>query len=97
MFEDLIDDIKSRRNFYRDNYRKFSRSLYVCLCIIIVELVMIMLIFLTYKKNDYYIFSYDGIFEKIAPAPKGTRLKDPDASLVEGNDTNKTTSTDNLL
>ncbi len=82
MFEDILEDKKTRRNYYRDSYRRISKILYVSLITICIEIFFVMLILLTRATPDYYANNYDGDLTQIVPSPFGSRLQDPTPDLL---------------
>lgn len=84
MFEDIIDERKSRRNFYRNYYRVFSKALYVCMCVIMLELALLFLIWFFRGTPDFYINAQDGRVEQIFSRPFGVRLKETSDAVESG-------------
>lgn len=89
MIHDILEEIKTRKNFYRDYYRLFSRSLYICFAIIILELALIIVLYAFQGTSSYYASSSDGGLTRIYTSPWGTKLKDPDPSLLVNENANQ--------
>ncbi len=77
MFAEELERVKQRKNFYRDNYRRFLYVLMICLIIIAALLAGILSLWTIYKVPSYYATSTDGKLWQIEPAKWGARLPEP--------------------
>lgn len=77
MIDETIEEVRSRRNYYRDNYRRFSRALMVSLIIILFLFFTIVYLAATRGQPAYYASSSSGLLQQIGPAPVGTHLPAP--------------------
>lgn len=74
MFEDLIDERKAAKNFYRNRYRNFSEALFYMLCLIFAELLLLLAIYFFQAEPTYYASNSDGEITRITPTYRGASL-----------------------
>ncbi|MGE3919445.1 MAG: hypothetical protein AB7F64_00625 [Gammaproteobacteria bacterium] len=82
MINEVLEQIKRRRNFYRNNYHRMSSVLMVCMMVIIFEVAAIFLVKLTQTPSDFYTTNPDGGIKRIYPAEWGARITQPNQGDV---------------
>ena len=73
----VYEDVKKRKHFYRDQYRRYLMALVICLIIIILLLLGIGFTYFTRGQSSYYATSNDGKLWQINTATWGSRLPEP--------------------
>ncbi|MEM1243237.1 MAG: hypothetical protein AAGG80_00280 [Pseudomonadota bacterium] len=73
-----IDEVKSHKHFYRDNFRRGVKLLFWLLILMLVLIVVTFYLFTTWPEADYYATSTDGKLVRILPVARGTGLVDPE-------------------
>lgn len=64
---DLIELIKSQRNFYRDYYRTLSSVLFGMLTIIILLSLLLLYVYINRPDPTFYATCYDGKLMQLQP------------------------------
>lgn len=77
MFEDIIDERKSTKGFYRNRYRFFSQALFYTLIIIFAETLLLLATYLLQPEPKYYASSSDGQLNEVKLAHRGASLPEP--------------------
>lgn len=67
MTDDVLELIKIRNNFYRDNYRRLALALLVCLITIIILLGLVYVAFTAEPKPKYFATTDDGRILPLVP------------------------------
>jgi hypothetical protein len=80
MSHDIVEQVKTRKNYYRNNYRASLRILMYCLIIIFCLLVAIIFMVITKPEPGYYASSNEGKVTQINYAPWGSRIVQPNPS-----------------
>jgi hypothetical protein len=77
MTSTAIDRVKSRKNFYRNLYRKEIILLMALLLMMFVWVVMIVYVATHRKVSDFYASSSNGIITPLKPMPVPNRSNKP--------------------
>jgi len=80
MIGNRLDEIKSRKNFYRNSLRKAAMLLLFSMMIVLVLSGLIIYRYLTRPAPYFYATSSDGQITQLMPVPRGTGLLDPENS-----------------
>lgn len=75
-----LDEIKNRKNFYRNNFRRAGMMLWFATIVIFVLTVIIIYQDIRKPAPYYYATSSDGRITQLIPVPRGTGLLDPENS-----------------
>ena len=67
MSNDLIELVKSRKSFYRDNYHGMSTLLIVVLAFLVLCNLLIIYLYIQRPQPDFYATSMDGKLIQLAP------------------------------
>lgn len=78
MASETIDTIKTRKFFYRDNFRRLSTVLVVVLFLILLLVIAIIYFVLSRSEKDYYASSYVSELTKLRSVKRGTGLLNPE-------------------
>lgn len=70
MISNYLEAIRSRKNFYRDNYRRATSALLVMMIIICCLIVAIIYVYFTQPPKDYYASNNAGGLAKLTPLNK---------------------------
>ena len=76
MTEQVLDMIKSRKNYYRDNFRRMVTLLFYCMFIILILFAAITYVYFTRGQHTFYATSADGKLTKLEPVARGTGLEE---------------------
>jgi len=74
---DLIDSIKSRRNFYRDWYHVLSSALFGALVVIVLLSILLLYLYVVRPDPDFYATCYDGKLMQLEPLDTPNYSKTP--------------------
>jgi len=80
MSSNVLDDIKSGKNFYSDCLHRATTALFITMIIIVILIGLILYKGFTLPKPYFYATSYDGTITQLLPVPRGTGLVDPENS-----------------
>lgn len=82
MSSDVIDVVRQRKNFYRDNYRRALQALFFCLIVIVGLIIAIFLVRFTQPKTTFYATSSDGGLAPIQSTKWGARIIQPSQTVA---------------
>ena len=75
MASHVLDQIKSRKNYYRDNYRRLSKYLFFCFALIFILIMLIVYFVLSRGEPTYYASSSDGGLIELEAVNPGTGIE----------------------
>lgn len=77
MANEVLERIKKRKNFYRDNYHRAVKALFFSFVLILFLITALVFVKLTESERGFYATSNNGELAQIYPAGWGTRIKQP--------------------
>ena len=77
MITQILEKSRSRKNYYRDNYRSLVKVLWFCMFIIAGEITSIMLVSIFQSPSRYFATSSNGNLEQIYTGKWGAKIIQP--------------------
>lgn len=74
MIAEQLQEIKSQKNYYRDNFRRLVNFLFFCCFLILIIITAIFYEFFTEPEPYYYATCSDGQLVQLLNVPRGTGL-----------------------